>query len=407
MSDIRIRISATARIEYLFAFFWLYMLTIRRVTAFLTQSLGLYQYVEYLNAILIFIVISLCATSIIKVLKFRDGIFYLLITLIVGIHYIIYPKTNEWISTNGLDFLFYILPFYFLGIAIGTVKVNLSMLKTCSIINLICSIVVMFVTKVNSVEIEQSMGIAYLVLPNVLLLIYFAVKNTNFSNFFFALIGFIFITLQATRFPIFLCVVFTIVVIILYTGTIKKVILSILGITLACLIYLTYESILLYLYNILNKYGFSVRIIEQLLEGNITDDNGRDYLVIAVKNMIADHPFVGNGLYSDRIESLNFWWVGESGIYVHNIFYELWSHFGYIYGTIILLIILYLVFKGLLSCTDNSQRVLMLVFSFVCLKLIVSSSYLETRELYILLGICISNIRLTNCIKPTNIKERV
>ncbi len=119
---------------------------------------------------------------------------------------------------------------------------------------------------------------------------------------------------------------------------------------------------------VLSKLGISSRSINALVDGAISNDNGRDVLYKKAISLISEAGPWGFGFCSSR--------YFFNGSYPHNILLELWIDLGYLGGTIVVIILILGTIKFLLEVRDHNWR-----FAFVALfscalgKLFVSQSF--------------------------------
>ena len=138
--------------------------------------------------------------------------------------------------------------------------------------------------------------------------------------------------------------------------------------------------------------GFSQRFIVKFIEGDISDDNGRDIIKEKLLAELQENPFKFRGLYADReitiglADEQNYAFYLH-GTYAHNIWLELAVDFGIILGTILFLIIVVKAIKLLTtsSLALNYLPALAICCGLVCL--LMSSSFLENKMFFFMLGL--------------------
>lgn len=128
------------------------------------------------------------------------------------------------------------------------------------------------------------------------------------------------------------------------------------------------------------RYGLSTRITDMFTHGMIFYDSGRDIIKQQIATAIFEHPFIGLGIGADR-------WL--TGIYVHNIIYEILLIFGLPIGILVILSLLVTVYSGL-RYAENAREKSLVLLLFCCgfVKLLMSGSLLDEPYLYLLLGYC-------------------
>ena len=128
----------------------------------------------------------------------------------------------------------------------------------------------------------------------------------------------------------------------------------------------------------LDSIGINSRTLTLLIEGRIDHTSGRDELYDSFIAILKEHPFLGIGLFGDRIAT--------NGAYCHNLILEIYLDFGLFIGTFILLYgIVALIISYRASRIVN--RTLWLIFAFSgIMPFMASSSYLIYNPLAILIG---------------------
>lgn len=142
------------------------------------------------------------------------------------------------------------------------------------------------------------------------------------------------------------------------------------------------EKILVITSNILEKVGLKSRMLNSLIEGNITLDSGRNRLWAMAIEMIQENPILGAGVYADR---------AKGGIYCHQIILEILLDFGMIFGTMIILYMIIMSTKMLLKCWNKEWKLLFLIFfSLTIIRLNISSSFWYDTNFWICIAIVVN-----------------
>ena len=94
-----------------------------------------------------------------------------------------------------------------------------------------------------------------------------------------------------------------------------------------------------------------------------------------------ENPITGYGLGADRS-------LTATDSYAHNLAVEIWVSFGIIVGTMLLGWMAYSIYKSITNKDPAKQIVVTSLVSSIVIKLMFSSSFLYSKELFILLGIC-------------------
>lgn len=384
-----IKINNEIRLQVLFVFFWIYNSLIMSSVNFVTGYLGLADYADAIRIALIVAVLIFASPAIIKYIRFRHLVFYLVVMLVYGITFVLFPENTKWLEENIIEFAFLILPFIFLGFMLNKMRLPYQALVICSRLIIVMMIVVFLFFSMVDTETHE-MGRAYVVLPSVMLVTHSMLKKWNIWDMAVTIAGFIFLLMCATRGPIVIYIIFVFLQLSILSEKHRKFYIFLLVTIILLGLSPLGNLILRWIMEKFNGAGFNVRIFEYLLSGNLMDDNGRDFLTEKVFEMIRNHPLIGNGIYSDRLATSSLSWLAGEGSYVHNIVYELWCDFGYIIGTLLLVVFIYWAIKTYKNnFGDNDFRAIfcILMFSYV-MKLLMSSSYLSEPGFWLCLGMC-------------------
>ena len=82
-----------------------------------------------------------------------------------------------------------------------------------------------------------------------------------------------------------------------------------------------------------------------------------------------------------------------NGFYAHNIFIEIFVHYGIIFGIVLTCILVSIILAGLFRTSRTKSVVTFTLLSAGFLKLLFSGSYLNQEPaFYALLGLCVSTL---------------
>lgn len=196
-----------------------------------------------------------------------------------------------------------------------------------------------------------------------------------------AIIGILLIFLAGARGPL-LCYLFSLFVYLLMSkaAIAKKLVLVFLLFSAGVIILLLWNQMLLTLKDTVEQIGISSRTIDILLEGEIFSDSSRGEIQ---KTIIVGFTLLGRGLYGDRV-------VGD-GHYSHNLIIELISQWGYLLGTLIVVLLGVLFFKGFRTKNQTLRLLILAFFSSSVVKLMLSESYLAHNVLlFVLIAACVN-----------------
>ncbi|MGN8646340.1 O-antigen ligase family protein [Gracilibacillus sp. HCP3S3_G5_1] len=151
----------------------------------------------------------------------------------------------------------------------------------------------------------------------------------------------------------------------LFTFSRNKINFTILTLSIFLIIIAFYERLLNIALSFLDFIGIHSRTLNSIINGQLAESSAREIIWIRTINAIRENP-LGYGIGYDRV--LN------NGTYSHNMFLELFTSFGVILGSIVVIIIMIICFYMLYICKDNSYKAL---FSVFCITgfLILQLSY--------------------------------
>lgn len=164
----------------------------------------------------------------------------------------------------------------------------------------------------------------------------------------------------------------------------RKFFIMAVSMTMLFFLYTYYEHILVFFQSLANQLHISSRSIDLMLSGEFMNDSGRG---VIQQKIISQFSLLGSGMYGDR--------VCGGGSYAHNLFIEVVSQYGIIFGPILLFALLVLLAIAILS-KDTRIRTLSIIFlSTGFYKLLFSGSYLNQEpSFYILLGLAVNALIL-------------
>ena len=113
-----------------------------------------------------------------------------------------------------------------------------------------------------------------------------------------------------------------------------------------------------------------------------------DIITETIINLIKTKPLTGYGIMADRFYLID--------SYAHNLFLELWVHFGVFFGSLIAFAFIYLPAKNLKKLDDSTKMFIVMLMCMLFSKLMFSGTYLTERYLYLMLGISVAVERNLN-----------
>lgn len=258
-----------------------------------------------------------------------------------------------------------------------------------SIPSLICSLGVLILYLVQDDQ-PGYMSYSYDLLPAVVVLLFGFFTKRKTLYLIGGIVGFVIMFFCGARGPI-LCVFVAIVLYIIFMTekTSTKILIVMISAIALVLLLVFWDPIFQALCNIAESSGLSSRMLEKIADGSLVDDSGRG----SVRSELIPHlNTFGYGLYGDRVLT--------GGRYAHNIFVEILVEFGLLFGTAIILLLLFLLVAGLFTKDRGKRLLFIFFFSTGFVRLLMSSSFLSKEAaFYAMVGICFSAL-FNDDIKP-------
>lgn len=240
------------------------------------------------------------------------------------------------------------------------------------------------VISTRSYSLEFGYSMAFLLLLSLLFLI--RENKKKYLYIVIAAISFVLMINSGSRGSL-ICV-FAFMLLSIVKGNLKtnKKIICFIGIFLITILFIVYGyQIASWMITLMERFGLSSRTLLSILNGQITDDSGRDVIYSIVIGAIKKNPILGYGAYGDRQ------FVGPSYNwgYSHSIIYEMMIDFGVILGSIFLVVIAYRSIKLVVTTREEKAvSIIMLLISMVS-RLFVSDTFWGDQYFWMLLAIII------------------
>ena len=346
---------------------------------------------DYVMTIVVVALALLSLPWMIKKMRAADVIFYLVCaTIVLGTMLLVYAN-SMYIKEEAWRILGTVVPLFFIGVSYSH-EISKKDLFWSSLFGTI----VVFAYQIYSLSLgreleNDNMYAAYNVLPSVMYLIYWALEHKKLKFWLVGVASVIMIFLFGTRGPVLASLVFLLIGIFFYIIMQKSQLARVfyLVVFVVVIIIVSSQDFLLNAAEFLSEkfedIGFSTRVFDRFIEGEIAESKGRETLYSQIIIAIKERPILGYGLMGDR---------PIIGFYVHNLFLELWCHFGVILGSVIILAIICIPVVALIKVRKSDEFGFVLMLScLVFTKLMFSGSYIFEPYLFLLLGISVSLIR--------------
>lgn len=365
----------------------------------ITRNIGFSFTIEVFDAIVwLFVIGYILLTSHKPSIHFKVLIFSLSVIIIILFSYML--TAYEYFSVSVLlSLLIGFILFFLQGSFIDFKRVSHKQLYIVAIFTLIVSMIYsMYFVSSKKINLEDNMDFAYKILPAVLIIFsWLFMAEKKIWAALLSGIATIFLLLQGTRGPL-LCVAFFVVLMMYKKKDNVKAILKMGAVVLAVALVITLpivQSTLISLTEKIDSSGYSSRFITMMLEGELSDGNGRDAIKETLLKEIKENPFLIRGMFSDRqatrgLVDSEYNTIYEKGTYAHSLWIEMMYDWGVFLGGI-LLIALFLAVLKLIQKSDREDSYLIMLF--ICtgfVYLFLSGSYLQSTDFFFLIGLLIS-----------------
>lgn len=383
------------------ALLWADSIILRYVRVLLQMTPYIWNHADMLLSLAFIIPLALSIGSILRAVYIKE-IFYLIgLYAVFYLHRWLYPLNQYYYDIWGYITVSKCLPMFLVGLCayrINREKV-MSILYKISVASIFAFVI--YVTAFSRIDAttlrDGDMHNAYTILPHICLVFMGVLRKPNVWNISALSIGAVFLLFLGNRGSI-LCLGVCIIMNILFSGRLKRPWLFLCFSVIAMVILFVF-GLLDFLYDLADRYEFSLRIFEKMEKGELTYSSGRDRIQDRVWEYFRMAPMLGMGIFADRRVA--------GGSYAHSIIPEILLQHGIIIGTIILGLLAYL-FVGSYWYLRKENHLAKdffsaLLFSAV-FKLFLSNSYLMEPYFFFALGLACA---IMNEYRKTKKQERI
>ena len=344
---------------------------------------------EYIYIIAVIVAIVCSVPYIKKYLKIGDYLFYFLFLIFYLLQYLIYPQNSTYLDDNFVKSMLLAVPLYFIGVLwdIKRFEKPVFILSIVSISWLLFYHLYLY-SDVRNIELaNEQLGISYQLLFLAEYVTWYTIRHHSIIGVIFIILSVFGLFSFGARGP-FVCFVIFVFLYPIFNYYEDKKYRRILFLTIILLLILrNYELIVDSIESFLDDMGMSTRIIDSLLISDLSDESvlERNYYIDRVRNYINESPLSTHGFYGS---------YDIIGNYTHRIYWDFWVTFGYAFGSILLLILVGIYYKGYRYAANNKEKEFWLIL--LCCGLIplfFSDYFLFWGWFYILLGYCVRLIR--------------
>ncbi len=366
-------------------------------------------YINFLAELLIPMSIILsamaCLPWFLRHIRGGDLAVYIGAVLVVLFSMVLHPITVEYLQEEWWRILIAAVPMYFIGVSFSLSDCKKD-LFWCSVFSILGMFVFRLYLLNSGRQLENDdMDAAYRVLPSMMYLIYYASTKKQIIYTVIAAVLSTVILIFGTRGPI-LCILIYVALLTIYKAfkskNLKKMLIFLLIFAVIVSVFAfdrLFVEVSSVLTRVFERIGFSTRIFNFIIEGDIVASKGRESLAKQAIEAIIENPAWGYGVTADR---------AMFGSYPHNIALEIWCQYGVIFGTLVLLAVLVLTVIALIKSNKNKELFLF-VLLFVCMnyvKLMVSGTYTIEPYFFFMVGIFVSIMRNGNIVRRSRREKR-
>jgi O-antigen ligase len=294
---------------------------------------------------------------------------YSLLVYLTILTLILFPDNGKYVNT-GLFYLFCVnIPCFLCLISIRDVIILKKGMLLISYIIFILGLVYIYFLLIGKITfLRYSMTFSYYLLFPAL--VFFSQKKIQFTLLFILIC--IFMLLLGSRGPLLASLIYVLVITIMDSKSRKSILLTIVILVISA------GSIFSFFVILSDQMGVESRTVSMILEGNITDPTNRMDLYFKTWESIKETPFLGHGLFGDR--------VTLSGQYCHNIFLEIFSNFGLLLGSVLILLVFIVSIRVYQNSNKDGKQLFMMFFCYGFLPLLFSGSYLVNAGFGLFIG---------------------
>lgn len=318
-----------------------------------------------------------------------DYLFYFLNVFYLLACYVFFPENTEYLDNNALICIFCVFSYYFVGKLVVIEKfynVFIFLSTMCILMDLFYFLVYAPQHRLMAeVAKEDNMWSAYQLLPHVMMLLWTTLEKVRIWKILVLGAGILFLLSCGTRGPL-ACLGFFGVIYFFFFMNFKGAIYVKSGIVIIFILIAIYlESVIMYLARTFIGLELSTRVLEKAVAGEMGDDSYRSLLRAKLEYIMS----TGN----------HFWGLGAFGcrnydiIYPHFLPLDFVCTFGYVLGSILLVLLFGLIGVAFWASRGTRTQVFILfLFTLGIIKLFLSNTFLMEPYFYMLIGVCIKEV---------------
>lgn len=139
--------------------------------------------------------------------------------------------------------------------------------------------------------------------------------------------------------------------------------------------------------SLIESVGVSSRTLEMLASGELTSFASRDRIFQTSLEIAKNNGNVISGLFADRYYLRNtLAWAA----YPHNLILEILIDFGMLWGTVLIILLVFSIIKKFIKKTGDKRSCLGMIIALTIVRLFVSSSFMIEGTFYLFIGLLLS-----------------
>lgn len=315
-------------------------------------------------------------------------LFLILSILAIGISAIVYPINSTFIfeKNNFWNTIFPCFKYFLIGLVLNWNEDSLKLSAILSCIGLLLETLYLFFYMIpNGLLSTDDMSRAYQILPNILIIICWAFNKKNIVMWLFVFLGTLYELSMGTRGPLVILFAYFFIKFI-QTSSKKLRIKFIVLVFLAAIVFIflttdVFKAILETTGKLFSDLGLSTRILDFAKNGTtFSYMSGRDEIYVFAIDKIMENPYLGYGVYGE-------WqWFNWNA---HNMYLEIFLHYGLLFGSIFLLWLIIMPIKTYLKSKNAEFKDIALIFFiFTFARGVFGGSYLMFG-CFFLIGVCL------------------
>lgn len=312
---------------------------------------------------------------------------YVTVMLVFISHFILFKENRQYLTEYLFQFVFMCLPTFINMSLKRDDKIEFKFLILFSFLIFAIGMIYSFLILmkiINWGSHSYNMSFSYYMLIPSLLFIHMSIKRKSLFYALVAILSFVSIVLLGSRAPIVFCFIFFVVDVFI---SCKTILVKIVWLFVFAALYFLFDSIVNSLQSAFASFGLTSRSLSYFVSGEFLSSGGRNEITSKSIDMILEKPVFGNGIGSD---------LASIGQYTHNLFLDIFLHYGLMVGGLIAIFICYLVLFAFFR--SNNKSVFLIFFCAGFLPSLVSGTYLSSVFLWLFLGYCFRHLKINRVI---------